>query len=286
MSLAQTSAENHFELGRTLHSLRRLFTHFAIAGTIIAIWEIASLAGIVSPLILPAPTKIGAALFHLYVETGQVYWHFFVTMYEALTGFVIGCAIGLSLAIGAALSPTFRRYVAPYAVVFNVTPGIAMTPIIIAWFGFGWNSKIALSALVVFFPVYVNTLTGLLHVDRDAQEMFRSLGASRFQTFFKLMLPEAAPLIVAGFKVAITGALAGTIVTEFASASEGVGLLMQRFSYSLDIASALSMLLTMSLMGLILFSMIELLDRTVIFWKFGNRLDRVSAARARRFRQS
>ena len=284
MSVAQASAEKQLNLGQTLHAVRRLLTHFAIAGTIIAIWELASLAGLVSPLILPAPTKIGAAIIRLYFETGQVYWHFFVTMFEALTGFVIGCAIGLSLAIGAALSPTFRRYIAPYAVVFNVTPGIAMTPIIIAWFGFGWNSKIALSALVVFFPVYVNTLTGLLHVDRDAQEMFRSLGASRVQTFFKLMLPEAAPLIVAGFKVAITGALAGTIVTEFASASEGVGLLMQRFSYSLDIASALSMLLTMSFMGLLLFSMVELLDRTVIFWKYGNRLDRVSAARAKRFR--
>lgn len=263
---------------------RRLFVHLAIAALIIAIWETASAVGLLSQLILPPPSKVWAALIKLYITTGQIYWHFYVTVFEALMGFAIGCAIGLSLAIGAALSPTFRRYIAPYAVVFNVTPGIAMTPIIIAWFGFGWNSKIALAALIVFFPVFVNTLTGFLSVDRDAEEMFRSLGASKRQSFFKLTIPSAAPMIMAGFKVAITGALTGVIVTEFASATEGVGLLMQRFAYSLDIASSIATLLTMSLMGLLLFTAMELIDRWLIYWKREAGMAAVSARRGRRFR--
>src|SRR5690606_8194555 len=104
----------------------------------------------------------------------SIYWHFFVTFFEATAGFFIGVSIGMGLAITAAVNATFRRYIAPYAVVFNVTPGIAVTPLIIAWFGFGWSSKIALAALVCFFPPFVNTLTGLLYVDEDASDLFRS----------------------------------------------------------------------------------------------------------------
>ena len=262
----------------------RILVHLAVFLVIVGTWEAAGRTGLLNPLILPMPSKIWEALYKLYFVTGLIYWHVFVTMFEALTGFLIGCLIGVSLAVGAALNAAFRRYIAPYAVVFNVTPGIAVTPIIIAWFGFGWNSKIALAALVVFFPVFVNTLTGFLSVDQDAEEMFRSLGATKRQTFFKLMLPDASPMIIAGFKVAITGALTGTIVAEFASATEGVGVLMQRFSYALDIASSLATLLTMALMGLLLFTLMELLDRTLIFWKHDARMSAVSSRRARRFR--
>ena len=73
----------------------------------------------------------------------------------------------------------FRRYVSPYAIVLNVTPGIALTPIIIAWFGYGMGSKVALAAVICFFPIFVNTLTGLTQIDRDREELFRSLGANR-----------------------------------------------------------------------------------------------------------
>ena len=283
-AVTSAAAEFRRDASLALPAARRIFTHIAILVIIIGVWEAAGRAGLLNPLILPVPSKIWEAFYKLYFVTGQIYWHFFVTMFEALSGFFIGCAIGLSLAIGAALNATFRRYIAPYAVVFNVTPGIAMTPIIIAWFGFGWNSKIALAALIVFFPVFVNTLTGFLRVDRDAEEMFRSLGATKRKTFFKLMVPDSGPMITAGFKVAMTGALTGTIVAEFASATEGIGILMQRFSYSLDIASSLATLITMSLMGLILFTLMEVLDRTLIFWKHDARMFAVSAKRARRFR--
>jgi NitT/TauT family transport system permease protein len=217
----------------------------------------------------------------MYVITGDIYWHFFVTLWEAVAGFLIGASIGASLAIGAAQSKSFRRYIAPYAVVLNVTPGIAVTPIFIAWFGFGWSSKIALAALIVFFPVFVNTLSGLLRTDRDTTELFRSLGASRLQTFFKLMLPNAAPMIFAGLKIAITGALVGAIVAEFASATEGIGILMQRYAMRLDMASAIGVLVSMSLMGLLLYTLMEVADRHIVFWKHQGRLDAVSRRRRR-----
>ena len=262
--------------------LRRAFTHFAIFAAFIGVWEWAGRTGRLFELIMPAPSAIAVALWDMYFVTGAIYWHFFVTLWEAVAGFFIGAGIGAGLAIAAALSMSFRRYIAPYAVVLNVTPGIAVTPIFIAWFGFGWSSKIALAALIVFFPVFVNTLSGLLRTDRDTAELFRSLGASRLQTFFKLMLPNAAPMIFAGLKIAMTGALVGAIVAEFASATEGIGILMQRYAMSLDMAAAIGVLVSMSLMGLMLYTLMEVADRRIVFWKHQARLDAVSRRRSRR----
>lgn len=259
---------------------RRFLMHLLSFVVIIGGWELAGVFNQLNDLLLPPPSKIIYSLFQMMFVTGVIYWNFFVTLFEALAGFVIGCTIGMSLAIAAALNPTFRRYAAPYAVVFNVTPGIAVTPMIIAWFGFGWNSKIALAALICFFPPYVNTLTGLLHTDEDASDLFRSMGASKSQYFWKLQLPNAIPTIIAGLKLGMTGALIGTIVAEFASASEGVGILMQRFAFKLDIASSFATLLTMSLMGLMLFTLMEVLDDRVVFWKRDRRMLAVSKRRA------
>jgi NitT/TauT family transport system permease protein len=263
--------------------LRRKFTHLAVFSTFIGVWEWAGRTGRLNDLIMPAPSAIAEALWRLYVVTGEIYWHFFVTFFEAVMGFLIGGAIGMGLAIAAALSLAFRRYIAPYAVALNVTPGIAVTPIFIAWFGFGWSSKIALAALIVFFPIFVNTLAGLLRTDRDTAELFRSLGASKAQTFFKLMVPNAAPMIFAGLKIAMTSALVGAIVAEFASATEGIGILMQRYSHQLDIAASIAVLLSMSLMGLLLFTAMEMADRHVVFWKHQGRLEAVSRNRRRRW---
>lgn len=268
-------------LGNPVH-LFRLGVHAGIFVAFISVWEWASRTGRLNDLIMPGPAAIAEALWRMYFVTGEIYWHFFVTMFEAVAGFTIGGLIGLGLAIAAGLNMTFRRYIAPYAVALNVTPGIAVTPIFIAWFGFGWSSKIALAALIVFFPIFVNTLSGLLRVDRETEDLFRSLGARKSQIFFKLMLPDAAPMIFAGFKVAITTALVGAIVAEFSSATEGIGILMQRYAHRLDIAASIAVLLSMSLMGLLLYTLMEIADRRIVFWQHDERLDPVGRRRRSR----
>jgi NitT/TauT family transport system permease protein len=270
--------------GRAGIRARRLLTHLAIFAIVIGGWELLGVLGHLNDLILPAPSKIAVAIWDLYVVTGKIWWHFFVTMFEALAGFTIGVSIGVTLAIAAALNPTFRRYIAPYVVVVQVTPLIAVAPLMIAWFGFGWNSKIAIAALVCFFAPFLNTLTGLLNVDPDAEEMFRSLGASKRQVFFKLMLPSSIPIIMAGLKTAMALALIGAVVGEFISASEGVGILMQRASFALNIAESIAVLLSMALMGLILYAAMEILDDRIVFWRRDHRMVAVSKRRAARWR--
>jgi NitT/TauT family transport system permease protein len=263
---------------------RRIFIHLVIFAVVIGGWELLGVMGQLNNLILPPPSAIGLAIVDLYFVTGKIWWHFFVTMFEAVAGFAIGVSIGVTLAIVAGLSATFRRYIAPYVVVVQVTPLIAVAPIMIAWFGFGWSSKIAIAALVCFFAPFVNTLTGLLNVDPDAEEMFRSLGASKRQIFWKLMLPSSIPIIMAGLKTAMALALIGAVVGEFISASEGVGILMQRASFALNIAESIAVLLSMALMGVILYAIMEILDDRIVFWRRDPRMQAVSRRRAAAWR--
>jgi len=254
---------------------------------VLALWEAYARYGGLNELFLPRPSKIGAKLYSLFVkveviEQGTIYWHFYATLAQMAIGFCYGMVIGNTLAVLAAFNETFRRYVAPYAVVFNVTPGIAVLPLIIAWFGFGWESKIALATLVCFFPPFINTLTGLLKKNDEAIELFQTIGASQSQYFWKQQLPNALPEIFAGTKLAITTALLGTIVAQFGSATEGVGILMQRFAFRLDMAGSFASLVTMAIMGLLVFTVAEVMDRRIVFWRDAKGLERASKKKQRK----
>jgi NitT/TauT family transport system permease protein len=261
--------------------LVRFLPHLVLFLAILAVWELAVRTGLITSIIIPRPSAIMAAIGKLYITEATIYPHFLITLTEAVTGFLIGAAIAIILAVSSSLSDPFKRYVAPYAVVLNVTPGIALVPIIIAWFGYGMGSKIALAAIICFFPIYVNTLTGLIQRDEDREELFRSVGASRYQVFRKLRVPAALPLMFAGFKIGLTTALIGAVVAEFAQATAGVGVLMSRFSFQLNMAASLATLLSMTVIGLLLFYAMEILDDRIVFWRRDTRMSAVSRARAR-----
>lgn len=264
---------------RTFNRSVTVAKHLFVFAFVIALWEIGGRVGIIDTILLPLPGVIAQSIYELYFVNRTIYWHFGITFYEAFAGFLIGGGLGLALAVGSALNSTFRRYVSPYAIVLNVTPGLALTPIIIAWFGFGYSSKIALGAIVCFFPVFVNTLIGLTRGDDDTIEMFQSLGASKWQTFIKLQVPQALPITFAGFKIAITTALVGAVVAEFSQGTAGIGILMQRFAFALNMGMAIAALLSMSLLGLVLYYIIEILDDRIVFWRRDARMAAVSRRR-------
>jgi NitT/TauT family transport system permease protein len=277
MSTADTGSKWVWRMGR-------LVPHLALFGAIILIWEVMVRTGIITSIMIPSPSAIGAAIMKLYFVEGTIWRPFFITLTQAVLGFLIGAAVAISLAVSSSLSETFRRYVTPYAIVLNVTPGIALTPVVIAWFGFGMGSKIALAAIISFFPIFVNTLTGLLQLDRDREELFRSVGAHNTQVFWKLRVPAALPMMFAGLKIGMTTALIGAVVAEFAQATDGVGVLMNRFSFQLNMGASIATLLSMTLIGLILFYAMEFLDDRVVFWRREERRAAASRARARAWR--
>jgi NitT/TauT family transport system permease protein len=251
--------------------------HLIVFVAFISIWELAVSNQWVSALILPSPFAVAAAWWDLAIVKALLWDDFAITLTEVILGFAVGAAFGTTMAVLSAIQPTFRRLVSPYMVALQVTPRIAVAPIIVAWLGFGMEPKIAIAAIICFFPIFINTLTGLMQVDEDRMEMFTSMRATRWQVFRHLQLPGAMPVIMAGFKTGISLALIGAIVGEFVSASIGLGVMIQRFSYQLLLAEAFAVLIMLTVMGLLLYGAAALADRYVVFWKHDTLLASISA---------
>jgi NitT/TauT family transport system permease protein len=143
---------------------------------------------------------------------------------------------------------------------------VALAPLIIIWFGLGLTSKVVSAALVAFFPLMVNTIVGLRSADEDRINLMRSLAATRGQIFWMLQLPNAMPYIFAGLEIAMIFALIGAIVAEFVGAQSGLGMLMQSMNFTMDVAGQFSVLLILSVLGLLLNTLVNQVRRRVLFW--------------------
>lgn len=250
--------------------------HLLVFTLFIGIWELSVQMQWVSALILPSPFAVVVAWWDLAITRGIIWSHFFTTLTEVVVGFVIGATFGVGIAILSAINMTFRRLVSPYMVALQVTPRIAIAPIIVAWLGFGMEPKMAIAAIICFFPMFINALTGLMQVDHENLEMFDSMRASKWQIFRHLQLPGALPVIMAGFKTGISLALIGAIVGEFVSASEGIGVLIQRFSFQLLLPQAFASLIMLTAMGLLLYGLATFADRQIVFWRHADLVNKIS----------
>jgi len=151
-------------------------------------------------------------------------------------------------------------------VMFQSLPKVALAPLIVVWFGLGLKSQVVNAALVAFFPLLVNTMVGLKSADEDRVNLMRSLAASDSQIFWMLRLPNALPFVMAGLDVAMIFALIGAIVAEFVGARAGLGMLIQSMNFNMDVSGQFSVLLILSIVGLLLNRCILLIRRRILFW--------------------
>ncbi|MFE3838692.1 ABC transporter permease [Pseudogemmobacter sonorensis] len=233
---------------------------------VIAAWAIATHGGFVHSLIIPTPVATLEASGR--VMAASYFWpNVWVTLQEIFWGFAIGMAAGAILGILVAMFATVRATLYPYLVALQAPPKIVLAPIFVTWFGFDMESKIAISVVMCFFPMFLNTLTGLSSVDPNAIKLMRSLTASRWQTFRYLLLPNAAPIMMAGVKLCWTLAVLGVIVGEFVGASAGIGYLIYAMNFQLDIPAVFFLIILLSLFTLVVYQLIEWLENRVVFWK-------------------
>jgi NitT/TauT family transport system permease protein len=232
---------------------------------LLGIWELLVIALEVPPYLLPAPSKVAYALYQG-IASDLYPAHVYVTIYETLLGFVVGCAIAFVLGSVIAVFRTVEYYVYPLVVMFQAVPKVALVPLVVIWFGLGTTSKVVSAALVAFFPLMVNTIAGLRSADEDRVNLMRSLSASRWQIFRMLQLPNAMPYIFAGLEVAMIFALIGAIVAELLGAEKGLGMLMQSLGFNMDVAGQFSILFLLAILGLLLNSLVALVRRRVLFW--------------------
>lgn len=231
---------------------------------ILAMWQVyTSLSGI-SPLVLPSPLEIASVSIDRYNLLLQQTWP---TLIETVVGFGLALVIGIPLAVFVASSRLFNLVLYPILVATQSIPKVAIAPIILVWFGLGISSKLALAFLVAFFPIVVDTATGLQATPPGLLELAHALCASPRQVFFKVQMPAALPFIFAGSKVAITLAVIGAVIGEFVGSVTGLGNLVLSANSQLDGPLAWAALVWLSALGILLFGAVALVERMMMPWE-------------------
>jgi NitT/TauT family transport system permease protein len=243
----------------------RLYTVLILA-LVIGVWELAPRLGLVNEIIVPRFSKVAVAFWGLVTQPFFPV-HLFTTLGEIVAGFAIGVTIGLTLGILLAVFPVAKRVTYPFVVGFQATPKVVFAPLFVAWLGFGMSSKVVMAVVISFFPVLINTLVGLESVPENAKMLMRSIRATRFQTFIKVSLPHALPIIFAGIKAALTFSVIGAIVGEFVGASKGLGYLLDLYNYQLRIDRVFAVIVVLASIGAGGYFLVEYLDRKLIFWR-------------------
>jgi NitT/TauT family transport system permease protein len=241
-------------------------------------WELFSRSGGVNPIILPPPSKILEALWFIATNFfGRLaYWEdTWITFYEIVFGFLVGSAT--AIVVGALVTEfkSVRRVVTPYTIALNSTPKIAIAPLFVIWFGFGAMPKILIAAVICFFPVFVNTVTGLGSVEEEELELMASIRSSRWQTFRRLKAPRAAPFVFAALRTAMAFAAIGAVIGEFAGASEGLGFQIEIAAARLETARLFAFLILLSVLAYLLYSVIAIAERKIMFWAAAARTQRL-----------
>lgn len=242
---------------------------------IVALWEFGVRWGGVPAYLLPPPSDIAARIVS---DFGRIGMHTWITFAEVMVGF--GLSIVISIPLAAILSQ-FRwleRAMYPLLVASQTIPKVAIAPLLVVWFGFGLIPKVLVAFLICFFPIVVDTLIGFRSVPKEVLWLSRSMGASAWKTFYKIQVPAALPNIFAGVKVASTLAVVGAVVGEFVGADSGLGYQLIVANGLLDVQLSFAVLVVLSLMGIVLFAVVDLVERLVLPWHISQRQVRKGAA--------
>jgi len=206
------------------------------------LWQLAYQFGWVSHLVLPSIKEVLSA-FYDGVILGAWWQHIGVTLLEALLGFVYGVAAAIALGAVFAFAETLRVSFYPYVLIAQTFPKIAIAPLLVTWLGYNMAPKVVIAALLVFFPVFVNTIAGLRSASEDQLNLLRAMQASKWQEFKSLRLPLALAYIFPALTVAVVYALLGSIVGEFVGAKAGLGYVIVQFTFLGDIAGVFAVLM-------------------------------------------
>jgi NitT/TauT family transport system permease protein len=244
---------------------RNFALRLVLIAAFLAVWEAFVRLFEIPLFILPTPSSVFVALYRGFASSLYVD-HVWVTLSETLMGFALGTTLAFVLGTLIALSRRIEYFLYPFVVMFQAMPKVALAPLIIVWFGLGIFSKVVNAALVAFFPLMVNTIVGLRSAEEDKVNLMKSLAATRGQIFWMLQLPNAMPYIFAGLEIAMIFALIGAIVAEFVGAQSGLGMLIQSMNFTMDVAGQFSVLLLLSIIGLLLNGVVTGVRRRVLFW--------------------
>lgn len=226
---------------------------------------------------LPGPVPIGQALRSAFVS-GTLYPHIWLTAQATLAGFAIGCSGGFLLGAVTAELRWLDRAVSPVVFAMQSVPKIALAPLIVAYAGIGTGSKVATAAVLAFFPLFLNTATGLKNVEAAVLMLYRAYSCGRMRMFWEARLPSAGGFIFSGLQVAFVLALLGCIVSEFIASEGGLGFILKQRMGQLDVAMMFVAIAVLALVGMAGSTLIFMLQKRVLLCEAGLRLGGTEAA--------
>jgi NitT/TauT family transport system permease protein len=233
---------------------------------LLGLWSLIVAVGNYPTFILPGPASVFEKLGT--IATNGLLWHHSQATLAAIIG---GLALGLTgatvLGYLLAKSPLLERLAGPYIVASQSIPAVAIAPLLVIWFGSGKLSKVLICALVVFFPVLVNTIVGIRSVDACLKTLMRSLRANRWQTFIMLEVPAAMPVLLGGLKIGVTLSVIGAVVGEFVGSDQGLGFLINLSKGLFDTPLMFAALFTLASISLVLYLMVTGLEHWLLAWR-------------------
>jgi NitT/TauT family transport system permease protein len=228
---------------------------------VLALWEGGTRTFDVPTFLLPPPSVIAASM---NANAALLLINGWVTTMEIVLGYALSIVIGIPLALAIFLWPPFSRSVLPLLISLQAMPKVAVAPLFLVWFGFGFLPTVLITFLIAFFPIVINTAVGLASIEPEKIQLARSMGFRPGATFFKIRLPNALPSVFGGLKISITLAVVGAVVGEFVGGDAGLGYLLMVANGSMDTPLLFASIVGLTVLGVALYLLVEFAERLAV----------------------
>jgi putative hydroxymethylpyrimidine transport system permease protein len=250
--------------------MRRWLPPVLLLAALVGLWQIAASSGALAdllnlePFLVPSPAEIASSLWDNRSLLAENAW---VTLREILLGFLCGLAAGLGFALLLRLSSLLRRATYPLLIASQAVPILVFAPILVVWLGYGIGPKLAIVALVCFFPIAVATADGMRSVDPETTKMMRTLDASRWQLLWRVEAPTSLPFAFSGARIAVAFAPIAAVFGEWVGAESGLGHLILQDNAQLETARVFAAATVLAVIGVGLYGLLALAERRIVTWR-------------------
>jgi len=265
-------------MGRAFWSAvkRQTNTIASLVGAVV-VWEIAVRVTHTPEYILPAPSQVLVDMAGHASSLAVASLH---TLQPMIVGFLMAVVLGVLLALLVVYSRVFEAVFYPLLVVLQIIPKIAVAPLFLTWVGYGLLPKVLLVFLLSFFPIVVNSIVAFKSVDSELYDLAKTYRASRLKIFWQVELPGAMPSLFAGFKVAAALSATAAVVAEFVASDNGLGYQLLGYNGAFNTSMTFAVIIVLSLLGLMLYGVVELIERWAIPWHVSQRRDELIVGRS------
>lgn len=230
---------------------------------LLSIWEAISRFEVFPPFILPSPSSI---LVSLVTNFTSMQYDILITLYEALTGFIIAIILSVLIAVAMDSIIGFKKTIYPVLIISQTIPIIIIAPLFIIWFGYGYAPKIIIVTLICFFPITISLLQGLIAVDKEQIDLLRSMGSSKLQIYKFVKIPSAMPGFFSGLKIAATYSIMGATIGEWVGGKSGLGVYMIRAKQAFETDRVFAAIIIIVILSILLLKVIEFAEKKNMPW--------------------